>query len=54
MKQYVALNHLRLVGKGWEIRHQLRKLSASTLSRTPMSEYTNVISIKRIPLDSTN
>lgn len=54
MKQYVALNHLRLVGKGWEIRHQLRKLSASTLSRTPMSEYTNVISIKRMPLDNTN
>ena len=40
MKQYVALNHLRLVGKGWEIRHQLRKLSASSLSKTPMSEYT--------------
>jgi hypothetical protein len=54
MKQYVALNHLRLVGKGWEIRHQLRKLSASTLSRTPMSEYTNVISIKRLPVEITN
>ncbi|WP_082360673.1 Z-ring formation inhibitor MciZ [Bacillus sp. FJAT-28004] len=54
MKQYVALNHLRLVGKGWEIRHQLRKLSASSLSRTPMSEYTNVISVRRIPLEKTN
>ncbi|WP_424766142.1 Z-ring formation inhibitor MciZ [Paenibacillus sp. sgz302251] len=48
MKQYVSLNHLRLVGKGWEIRHQLRKLSASSLSKSPMSEYTNVISVRRI------
>ncbi|HTG71462.1 MAG TPA: Z-ring formation inhibitor MciZ [Candidatus Udaeobacter sp.] len=54
MKQYVGLNHLRLVGKGWEIRQQLRKLSAASLSRTPMSEYTNVISVRRVPLEKTN
>ncbi|CAM3965676.1 Z-ring formation inhibitor MciZ [Paenibacillus alkaliterrae] len=48
MKQYVALNHLRLVGKGWEIRHQLRKLSAASLSKSPLSEYTNIISVRRI------
>lgn len=27
MKQYVAQHHLRIVGKGWEVRHQLRKLA---------------------------
>ncbi|REK77321.1 Z-ring formation inhibitor MciZ [Paenibacillus paeoniae] len=29
MKQYIASNHLRLIGKGWEIRHQLQKLAAA-------------------------
>lgn len=29
MKQYIASNQLRLVGKGWEIRHHLRKLIAT-------------------------
>ncbi|MFF2887675.1 Z-ring formation inhibitor MciZ [Paenibacillus sp. NPDC057967] len=29
MKQYIASNQLRLIGKGWEIRHHLRKLAAS-------------------------
>ncbi|MNH35806.1 hypothetical protein D3C79_965240 [compost metagenome] len=48
MKQYVTVNHLRLVGKGWEIRHQLRKLSASSISKSPLSEYTGVLSVRRI------
>ncbi|GKU79625.1 Z-ring formation inhibitor MciZ [Paenibacillus sp. L3-i20] len=30
MKQYIAPEHLRIVGKGWEIRHQLRKLAAAS------------------------
>ncbi|RJX38559.1 Z-ring formation inhibitor MciZ [Paenibacillus pinisoli] len=29
MKRYMASNQLRLVGKGWEIRHHLRKLAAA-------------------------
>lgn len=33
MKQYVASNHLRLIGKGWEIRHQLAKLAARSDSQ---------------------
>lgn len=27
MKSYVTEKHLRLVGKGWEVRQQLRKMS---------------------------
>lgn len=56
MKQYVASNQLRLVGKAWEIRHQLRKLSAAggahskllsdftsgTAKRRPLSELRSV------------
>lgn len=29
MKQYIASNQLRLIGKGWEIRHQLKKLASA-------------------------
>ncbi|WP_188887579.1 Z-ring formation inhibitor MciZ [Paenibacillus radicis (ex Gao et al. 2016)] len=29
MKQYISVNELRLVGKAWEVRHKLRKLTAS-------------------------
>ncbi|RCW51186.1 Z-ring formation inhibitor MciZ [Paenibacillus prosopidis] len=47
MKQYVVSNQIRLVGKGWEIRHQLRKLSASSASKSLVSEYTNVITGRR-------
>ncbi|MCA0754490.1 Z-ring formation inhibitor MciZ [Paenibacillus sp. N4] len=47
MKQYVALNHLRLVGKGWEIRRQLQKLSSASLSKKPLTEYTGAINVRR-------
>lgn len=30
MKKYMAANQLRLVGKAWEIRYQLRKWSNAT------------------------
>ncbi|WP_081735170.1 Z-ring formation inhibitor MciZ [Paenibacillus gorillae] len=29
MKQYMSGKELRLVGKAWEVRHKLRKLTAS-------------------------
>lgn len=49
MKQYVAPKHLRLVGKGWEIRHQLRKLSsASNGRREAIADFTKTMpSLKR-------
>ncbi|MDQ0058267.1 hypothetical protein J2T15_001045 [Paenibacillus harenae] len=50
MKQYVASNQLRLVGKAWEIRHQLRKLSASGGSHNKLlSDFTSGTA-KRRPL----
>lgn len=30
MKQYVALNRLTIIGKGWEVRHQLSKLASAS------------------------
>ncbi|RJE89967.1 Z-ring formation inhibitor MciZ [Paenibacillus sp. 1011MAR3C5] len=40
MKQYITSNQLRLIGKGWEIRHHLRKLTAAGDARL-LSRFTN-------------
>ncbi|MGG4142930.1 Z-ring formation inhibitor MciZ [Paenibacillus algorifonticola] len=32
MKTYTSVSHLRLVGKAWEIRHQLRLMSCKAAS----------------------
>lgn len=39
MKQYVAPNQMRIVGKAWEIRHQLRKLAAES-GHLPLARFT--------------
>ncbi len=54
MKQYVASNQLRLVGKAWEIRHQLRKLSAAAGSGANyklLSDLTGGTAKRRHPTD---
>ncbi|MFD0586829.1 Z-ring formation inhibitor MciZ [Paenibacillus sp. GCM10027627] len=45
MKQYIAPNHLRLVGKGWEVRHRLSKL-ASASGSLPLSRYIELLPYK--------
>jgi hypothetical protein len=54
MKQYVASNQLRLVGKAWEIRHQLRKLSAAAgadANYKLLSDFTGGTAKRRPPID---
>ncbi|WP_168119222.1 hypothetical protein [Paenibacillus sp. HB172176] len=41
MKQYISHRHLRLVGKGWELRHQLRKLASSAEGASLLAHLTN-------------
>ncbi|MUT65558.1 Z-ring formation inhibitor MciZ [Paenibacillus sp. NEAU-GSW1] len=38
MKQYMSAKELRLVGKAWEIRHKLRKLSTVNPSDATLSQ----------------
>ena len=44
MKQYIAENQLRLVGKGWEIRHQLRRLAESSKAPGLIGQWTSGMS----------
>jgi hypothetical protein len=39
MKKYVDGNQLRLVGKAWEIRYQLRKLSGGIRRPNLLGDY---------------
>lgn len=40
LKQYMDPSGFRLVGKAWEVRHQLRKLSSKKADgRKPLAEY---------------
>lgn len=40
MKQYVAPGNLRLIGKGWEIRRQLRQLTAAAPNGFLLTRFT--------------
>lgn len=40
MKQYVAPGNFRLVGKGWEIRRQLRQMTAAAPQDLLLTRYT--------------
>ncbi|WP_144340738.1 Z-ring formation inhibitor MciZ [Paenibacillus darwinianus] len=39
MKQYIDPKGLRLVGKAWEIRHQLRKINGSPKSPRKLNDW---------------
>ncbi|MHA6483818.1 hypothetical protein ACX1C1_18165 [Paenibacillus sp. strain BS8-2] len=53
MKHYIAINHLRLVGKGWEVRRELNRLSALAAEES-LSDYTRTIPPIRIKLGTSN
>lgn len=59
MKSYVAKDQLRLVGKAWEIRYQLRKLAQQPLSDITLKEalhrsiYSPSVRSKHAPLTHT-
>ncbi|MDF2834546.1 MAG: hypothetical protein K0Q63_186 [Paenibacillus sp.] len=54
MKQYIAGNHLRLIGKGYEIRRELSRLAASAAGQEPLSQYTRTLPPVRAMLGSSN
>lgn len=54
MKQYVAGNHLRLVGKGYEIRRELSRLAASAAGQEPLTLYTSKLPPIRVTIGSSN
>ncbi|MBH5318031.1 Z-ring formation inhibitor MciZ [Paenibacillus sp. GSMTC-2017] len=53
MKQYIAPKHLRIVGKGWEIRHQLRKLTAAN-DRLQLDHFTKGLPPIKVKLGNYN
>lgn len=54
MKQYVAGNHLRLVGKGYEIRRELSRLASSAAGQEPLTLYTSKLPPIRVTIGSSN
>jgi hypothetical protein len=54
MKQYMAGNHLRLIGKGYEIRRELSRLAASAAGKEPLSLYTRTLPPIRAKIGSSN
>lgn len=54
MKQYIADNHLRLVGKGYEIRRELSRLAASAAGQEPLTLYTRKLPPVCVTIGSSN
>jgi hypothetical protein len=54
MKQYVSDHHLRVIGKGWEVRRELNRLAASAKGVGLLSDYTRSLPPIRALLGSSN
>ncbi|MDQ6421025.1 hypothetical protein RB620_16480 [Paenibacillus sp. LHD-117] len=54
MKQYVSDHHLRVIGKGWEIRRELNRLASSAEGEGLMSVYTKTLPPIRVTIGSSN
>ncbi|QNK55430.1 hypothetical protein [Paenibacillus sp. PAMC21692] len=54
MKQYVTVYHLRVIGKGWEVRRELNRLAASAVGEGLLSDYTRSLPPIRATLGSSN